>query len=151
MQNLAEAGLNLENCELWFGRAVVAFVGVTAVLLVVRLQFTLTLSNFYSQLHRHRQDSRSHTHQNTSSPHRIYLLPPRHPYSPTSTSSGEQVLVYAPVPTSLSVEDARQLQATEAWVSRTEPPRDSDRTRSGRIGLPVAPDEGLFDSEWKQI
>ena len=37
LRDLAEAGLNLENCELWFEHAVVGIVAVTAILLVVRV------------------------------------------------------------------------------------------------------------------
>ena len=38
LRDLAEAGLNSENCEQWFIHAVVALLGVTAVLLVVRVR-----------------------------------------------------------------------------------------------------------------
>lgn len=40
MRDLADAGLNLENCESWFERAVVASVGLMGVLLVVRVSPT---------------------------------------------------------------------------------------------------------------
>ena len=37
MRDLAEMGLNLENCELWFERAVLAFMMIMVVLIVVRV------------------------------------------------------------------------------------------------------------------
>ena len=44
LRDLAEAGLNLENCELWFEHAVVAVVAVIAILLVVRVSIIIHLS-----------------------------------------------------------------------------------------------------------
>ena len=37
MRDLAESGLNLENCEFWFERAVVAVLGVILVLAIIRV------------------------------------------------------------------------------------------------------------------
>lgn len=37
LRDLADAGLNVENCEQWFEHAVLGFVGVTAILLIVRV------------------------------------------------------------------------------------------------------------------
>jgi hypothetical protein len=37
MRNMTEMGLNLENCELWFERAVLAFMMVMVVLIVIRV------------------------------------------------------------------------------------------------------------------
>lgn len=47
MRDLAEAGLNLENCESWFERAVVAMVGIMGVLLVVRVRALANLSTSF--------------------------------------------------------------------------------------------------------
>ena len=62
-----------------------------------------------------------------------------------------EVYVYSPVPlSSLSEEQARDMQAAEAWISHTEPPtRSSHRPthrhhHSGRVSLPVRSDEGLL-------
>ena len=38
LRDLAEAGLNVENCEQWFEHAVVAIVGVAVILLVIRVR-----------------------------------------------------------------------------------------------------------------
>lgn len=37
MRDMQEMGLNLENCEQWFERAVVAFVVVMLIVIVVRV------------------------------------------------------------------------------------------------------------------
>lgn len=39
MRNMLELGLNLENCELWLERAVVAILFVMFVIMVVRVRF----------------------------------------------------------------------------------------------------------------
>lgn len=41
LRDLAEAGLNPENCEEWFEHAVLGFVAITAILLVVRVSLTI--------------------------------------------------------------------------------------------------------------
>ncbi|KAF8592762.1 hypothetical protein K439DRAFT_1626101 [Ramaria rubella] len=167
MRDLAEAGLNLENCESWFEHAVVASVGLMGVLLVVRLQFTLTISNYHTQLLRSTVNGlRLEIVRPSSSlpslpgcgaepsPHRIYLLPNRSDHKSsvqTPAAQPTEVVVYAPVPlNSLSIEDARELDATEAWVSPTHrhhrPHRRSGSKGSGHISLPISPDEGLLPS-----
>jgi hypothetical protein len=142
MREMAAMGLNLENCELWFERAVLASLVVMVVLVVIRIHFLIALSNYYSYLSRHqsaasllpihmfwRDDSLQHPHQP------IYLLP-RNPVSPFATStsptstptppskSTDDILIYAPVPlSSMTPQQARDLRAsaTEAWVSRVGP------------------------------
>lgn len=52
MRDLADAGLNLENCESWFERAVVASVGLMGVLLVVRVSPPIPLTQILSSLTR---------------------------------------------------------------------------------------------------
>ncbi|KZS97835.1 hypothetical protein SISNIDRAFT_546881 [Sistotremastrum niveocremeum HHB9708] len=161
MRELAETGLDLENCEPWIERAVLAFAGVMAVVLVVRLQFTLAVSSLHSQLVRsqNRRSLEDCESDSDAAPQRIYLLPARRQTPPTDSD----VLVYAPVPlSSLSVEETRDLDATEAWV--TPPPRHHHhhrrsssasrspsrhhhqhrRSASGRIRLPATPDEPLL-------
>lgn len=107
MRDMVEMGLNLENCELWFERAVVAAVGVMFILMVIRvsslvpcceavihrymslqMHTLIALSRYQRHLARdHFASSKSHTSLrsiNTDSLHRIYLLPT--PTSPPSTS-----------------------------------------------------------------
>jgi len=168
MRDLAEMGLNLENCEQWFDRAVIAFVAIMLVVTVIRLHFVLSVSRYYAQLSRQHgglplfTSLRSH---NENTLQRIYLLPS--PTSPTSSSplSSQQDLnavVYAPVPLKdLSEQDARDLNAREAWIhteSSSRPPTRQHRRShshshrhhgSGRIGLPIRPNEGLLSSHEK--
>lgn len=42
MRDMLEMGLNLENCELWFERAVFAFIAVMIILIVVRVRAPLS-------------------------------------------------------------------------------------------------------------
>lgn len=37
MRNMVEMGLNVENCELWFERAVVGIIGIMFILIVIRV------------------------------------------------------------------------------------------------------------------
>ncbi|KAI0683704.1 hypothetical protein BC835DRAFT_1423071 [Cytidiella melzeri] len=140
MRDMAESGLNLENCEYWFGRAAVAILGEMLVFAVVRTHFVIALSKYYAQF---RQDgnydaihSGGISSKNEHGFQRIYLLP-----TPTSATfppidvnhqnsdnpsaidychddpETETIMVYAPVPlTRLSLEDARELHATKALV-----------------------------------
>jgi hypothetical protein len=48
MRELAEMGINLENCELWFERAVLAFMMIMVVLIVVRVCANLQCYNIIS-------------------------------------------------------------------------------------------------------
>ncbi|KAG8763582.1 hypothetical protein FRC11_001151 [Ceratobasidium sp. 423] len=113
MRNLIDAGLTIENCDVYFERGVVGVVGVMSVLLICRMQFTLLVTDYYSQLVRAGSGAEyeefsggeESTHQ------RIYLLPSR------DTQSKDQPLIYAPLPR-LSLAEARQMHATEAYVSR---------------------------------
>jgi len=157
IRDLADMGFNLENCEVWFERAVIGVMTVSAVVIMVRVHFVISISNYYSHLSRSRSSSTSTTYtalrpMSSDSLHRIYLLP-----TPTASSSSRsangtpEVYVYSPVPlSSLSEEQAREMQAAEAWISHTEPtPRSSHRPthrhhHSGRISLPVRLDEGLL-------
>jgi hypothetical protein len=187
-------GLNLENCELWFERAVLAFMMIMVVLIVIRvcakptkltissnefyvpqLHFLIALSNYYSYLSRNQNtglpmhmlwcsQSMDDSHQH------IYLLPRSstfHAAATPKTGDDNDILVYAPVPlSSMSPQQAQNLRttATEAWISRTEPSSASSSSSlqtsrshryghrrhgssggsSGRISLPVRPDEGLL-------
>jgi len=142
LRDLAEAGLNPENCEQWLEHVVVGFVGVTAILLVVRLQFILTVSNYYKQLMRERlydsielcgsEAALDGVISEDGTPRRIFLLPVHSNgkgkatvNSPTASSSAARdpavagaMLVYAPVPLdSLTEEEARDLATGEAWVA----------------------------------
>lgn len=107
-------------------------------------------------------DSNQHQH--------IYLLPRPssfHAASTPKTADDNDILVYAPVPlSSMSPQQAQNLRtsATEAWISRTEPSSaatssaqsirshrhghrrhgSSSSGSTGRISLPVRPEEGLL-------
>ncbi|KAL5530085.1 hypothetical protein ACEPAF_6342 [Sanghuangporus sanghuang] len=136
LRDLADAGLNPENCEQWFEHAVLGFVAITAILLVVRLQFIFTVSQYYKLLLRQRtygfvdvEDSDvplgSVETSDGGKPQRVYLLPARpaqevYMGSASLPVADGSMLVYAPVPIeSLSETEARELASNEAWVSRT--------------------------------
>ncbi|THH29142.1 hypothetical protein EUX98_g5064 [Antrodiella citrinella] len=152
LRDVVDTGLTIENCEFWFERATVAILGLMFVLIAVRLHFVIALSKCYNQVRRDRYPTgKSHARPSavrTDSLQRIYLLP-----TPTSSSnvsfnhhadthdrarSMDEVMVYAPVPLGgLSEQEARHLNATEAWVpvsshvylaiiSRTLPCTDCD-------------------------
>jgi len=174
MRDMAEMGLSVENCELWFERAVMACLAVMIILIAIRLHFLIAVSNYYKYLIRHHRvglpsHTSSHSHTRSNSLQRIYLLPRDTNTCPTSSSPPtppEDLLVYAPVPLStLSPKAARDIRssATEAWVTRTRSnePDSHNKHRhrhqasssssgspagagSGRIRLPVNPDEGLL-------
>ena len=183
IRDLADMGFNLENCEVWFERAVIGVMTVAAVVIMVRVSrnilaacwpitqrarlayrrcrmiqvhFVISISNYYSHLSRSRSSSTSTTYTalrpvGSESLHRIYLLPTPSPLSSRPGSGTPEVYVYSPVPlSSLSEEQAREMQAAEAWISHTEPSsRSSHRPthrhhHSGRISLPVRSDEGLL-------
>ncbi|KAA1466473.1 hypothetical protein DENSPDRAFT_831309 [Dentipellis sp. KUC8613] len=171
MRDLAEVGLNLENCEQWFERAVVAFVVVMLIVIVIRLHFMIALSSYYRQLLSRQHggiplfvSSRNHKDPSLQ---RIYLLPsPASPTSHMGFSSRDDLdsVVYAPVPLrDLSERDARELNAREAWIhsDNRQPPRQHRHSHShshprshrhhgsGRIGLPIRPDEGLLPGHEK--
>ncbi|KAI0959600.1 hypothetical protein AcW1_004383 [Taiwanofungus camphoratus] len=142
MRDMVEMGLNLENCELWFERAIVAVIGVMFILIVIRLHIVVALSKYYCYLARDAFSAgKSHTGLrplSTDALRRIYLLP-----SPTSPGSGpgsavrtlsaDDVCVYAPVPLGgLSEQDARKMHATEAWISTRAV--EEGRTEMGAMG-----------------
>lgn len=118
----------------------------------------ISISHYYSHLSsRSRSSSTSTSYAalrpvSSDSLHRIYLLPtPSTSSSSRSQNGTPEVYVYSPVPlSSLSEEQAREMQAAEAWVSHTEPSsRSSHRpthrhNHSGRISLPIRPDDGLL-------
>jgi len=134
LRGLSDTGLNLENCESWFERVVLAVVGVLAILFVVRLQFTLTISNYHTEL----INSAIY-----NPPHRIYLLPARS-RSRSRPHKHSDSLVYAQVDY-ITVEDARSLHATEAFISHIRPMSPLSRQNEGSINLPMLPGEGLLD------
>jgi len=116
---LGEAGLDLEDCEPWLQRTVVAGVGLMAIILIARVQFTAVLSSFHRKLehsskgYRSLEDGSGHKR---SSSRRIFVLPQRE--DPTNA---DDIVVYAPVPlSSLSADETQELEATEAWFSRED-------------------------------
>ncbi|KAF9782732.1 hypothetical protein BJ322DRAFT_168007 [Thelephora terrestris] len=156
IRDLADMGFNLENCEVWFERAVIGLMTLSAAVIIIRVHFVIAISSYYSQLSRSRSSSTSTTYTalrptGNESLHRIYLLP-----TPTSSASSRsadgkpEMYVYSPVPlSSLSEVQTREMKAAEAWISHTEPsPRSSHRSshrhhHSGRISLPVRSEEGV--------
>jgi hypothetical protein len=161
LRDMVEFGLTLENCELWFERAVLLSFVIAVVLVGIRvrislsislflfsfsllqLHFLLTVSRYYSYFNRHPHHPSS---DNNLSLQRLYLLPPS-PSTPNQSPT-----LYAPV-TSLSPDAARDLRATAttAWISHTAPDSSqfshshSHRHRyhhpsTPRIALPVTPD-----------
>ncbi|KAF8759834.1 hypothetical protein RHS01_01941 [Rhizoctonia solani] len=162
MRNLIDAGLTIENCDIYFERGVVGIVGVMSVLLICRMQFTLLVTDYYSQLLRAGPgaDYEEFSGGEESTGHRIYLLPSQ------GIQSKDQPLVYAPLPR-LSLAEARQMHAREAYVSRPSRhshsnslPHSSSRSHghshrraeslsasrhpNGSIALPIRPGEGLI-------
>jgi len=146
MRDLAEIGLSPENCELWFERAVLVFVGAMFIVIVLRvsvlshysyqkcqepnkspffltrvnsqLHLVVVVTNYYKQLFRNSRDLPSRLRKDTTL-QRIYLLPP------TSSSQADRLdphlesaaLVYAPVALGdLSEREVQGLNAREAWV-----------------------------------
>jgi len=171
MRDMLEMGLNLENCERWLERAVFVVLAVLFVVMVVRLHFLFAISNYYSQLTR-RGSSAPSISTPSHAMRRIFLLPKDSADLSDLERGIDLDLVYAPV-SRHSLPKELQDQATEAWVSRTNPAsqnspnsssehrnhhhqcrhhrRHSSRYRSGSpslqtgtIKLDVSPDEGLF-------
>jgi len=147
MRDLAEVGLNIENCELWFERAVLAFMMIMVVVIVARLHFLMALSNYYTYLLRNlNTELPVHTHWRSQavdgSHQHIYLLPRPSTFHTTATSrtgGDSDILVYAPVPLShMSAQQAQKLRmtATEAWISCVSPNSNlsSPSLRSHRHG-----------------
>ncbi|KAH9938296.1 uncharacterized protein B0H18DRAFT_966484 [Fomitopsis serialis] len=105
MRDMVEMGLNVENCELWFDRAVVGMIGIMFILIVIRLHTLIALSKHYRYMWRDAPASAQH-----DSLHRIYLLPtPTSPQSSAiafnhydtsshSRSGSGNIVVYAPIP-----------------------------------------------------
>jgi len=160
MRNLGDTGLNIENCEVYFERGVVGIVAAMSILLICRMQFTLLVTDYYSQLLRTDSDYDELSGDESSTGQRIFLLPSR------DTQSKDAPLIYAPLPR-LSLAEARQMHATEAYVSRPSRHSHSNSlphshshshsshshshrraeslasSRHGGIALPVRPGEGL--------
>jgi len=157
MRDLAEIGLSSESCEQWFERAVIVFVGVMFIIIVIRLHLVIVVSNYYQQLSRISRDLPTRMHKDNAL-QRIYLLPtpansaPRS--DPFNTRPEPTTLVYAPIALGdLSEHDVKGLNVREAWVhtNPSHPPRQHRRSHSrghrhstGRIVLPIQPDEGLL-------
>jgi hypothetical protein len=151
MHDLVEMGVNIENCEPWFQRAILAFMAFLVVLSVVRLHFLMAVSHYYSHITAHRLPL--HAPKSTDpSVQRIFLLSRSQQHS----TNQDDVLLYAQVPlSSLSPEAAQDLRstATEAWISRDSHAAPAFHNHShrhrhhgslGRINLPIRPNEGLL-------
>lgn len=160
------AGLNVENCESFLDKAIVSVLVALGVLLFIRLQFTLTVMNYYTHLrrssmfsssehghhhhHRHHRSasastsgsrpSRSHS-RSSSQP--ILLL--AHPLSSLNEKqSPSDTVVYAPV--RLSAEQARSMDVRQAYVTLPtirEESRSKSRDSEGKICLPIREGEAL--------
>ncbi|KAG8933664.1 hypothetical protein FRC01_007804 [Tulasnella sp. 417] len=159
------AGLNVENCESFLDKAIVSVLVALSVLLFIRLQFTLTVMNYYTHLrrssmsssaehghhhHRHHRSasasttgsrrSRSHSRSNSQP----ILLLTRPLSSLGEKQSPNDTIVYAPV--RLSAEQARSMDVRQAFVTLPMI-REENRSRSsdseGKIRLPIKEGEGL--------
>jgi len=158
MRDLAEIGLSPENCEQWFERAVSVFVGVMFIIIVLRLHLVIVVANYYKQVSRISRDSPSRSHKDGAL-QRIYLLPTHaHRTDPLESRTEPTALVYAPIPLGdLSEQEVQGLDVQEAWVhTHSHPPRQHRREHprghrhsSGRIALPIQPDEGLLGGHEK--
>ncbi|KDR84151.1 hypothetical protein GALMADRAFT_56136 [Galerina marginata CBS 339.88] len=162
MRDMLEIGLNLENCELWIERAVFAGLAVMFVIMVIRLHFLLTVSNYYSHLARH-YPHHQRTPSCSSSPSSSFSLPMQRIFVlPKSTMDPDLEngvdLVYAAVPRHTLPKEMQE-QVTEAWVPsaassmrlphhrrhhRHHRHRSSSRETTGLIKLDISPDEGLL-------
>ncbi|KAI0082490.1 hypothetical protein K474DRAFT_1561847, partial [Panus rudis PR-1116 ss-1] len=151
LRQISETGLSLENCEFLFERALIVILGASFILIAIRLHFVLAISRFYNVLRRERGTRLPHTAMRpvkSDSLQRIYLLPtPTSPSTPCSynfnsslhshsrSKSMTDVVVYAPVPVGgISEQEAREMHATEAWISTSSTPlsRPSSSPRSHR-------------------
>ncbi|TFK72041.1 hypothetical protein BDN72DRAFT_816650 [Pluteus cervinus] len=138
VRDVAEMGLSLENCEQWMENSVLMVVAALVVLIVIRLHFLISVTNYYSSLVRSQRASNEPPlygdipskpqvqarFMNTEHGQRVLLLP-RSPYHLSNSSEDmNEPVVYAPIPlSSLPAEIAQDLRetATEAWVSHLEP------------------------------
>lgn len=123
-----------------------------------QLHFLLAVSNFYSQLTRQHARCPSsccsssthlptHSHSGSGAPQRILLVPF------TTSVDPDVEMVYTPVPRSSLPRDV-QTTAKEVWVSSSTSEhrhrhhrhrsRETGRIETGRIRLPIRPDEGLL-------
>ncbi|KAG8965923.1 hypothetical protein FRC03_012759 [Tulasnella sp. 419] len=147
LRSLSEsAGLTVENCEGFIDKAVVGVVLALFVGLFIRLQFTLTVINYYTHLkrtqqHHHSSSRRSQSHRHSrSSSQRIVLLSSPLPSSslssnPSSSSDGQQTVVYAPV--NVSLEQARKMNGRDALLFSKESDLESGSDAEGAIRLPI--------------
>ncbi|KAI0751616.1 hypothetical protein C8Q80DRAFT_1158490 [Daedaleopsis nitida] len=148
LRDMGEMGLSLENCEMWFERAVVAVLGIMFILIVVRLHIVIALSQYYSHISRDIvAGARAHFVAlraiKTDVPlQRIYLMPTpttpscatsdgrSHPFGPDADS---HITVYATVPLGgLTEEEARRMHAAEAWVAAAAPAPPAGSPRAHR-------------------
>ncbi len=116
----------------------------------------IVVANYYKQVSRISRDIPSRLHKDGAL-QRIYILP-THSTSAQRTDSLDSrteptPLVYAPIALGdLSDQEVQGLNVQEAWVhTHSHSPRQHRHSHSrghrystGRITLPVQPDEGLF-------
>jgi len=138
MREVLEMGLSVENCEQWLERAVLGFVAFMIILVIIRLYFLLSISNYYSHLVRYQeletilptcrnvprtQSTSRSKNGKTSTRQRIFFLSQSPFYPVPVTEADDEPIVYAPIPLSALPEDVvRDLKesAPEAWVSQLE-------------------------------
>ncbi|KAI0307125.1 hypothetical protein B0F90DRAFT_1622582 [Multifurca ochricompacta] len=162
MRDLAEIGLSPENCEQWFERAVVAFVGVMFIIIVLRLHLVIVVSNYYLNASRLSRALPPRL-QKDGGFQRIFLLPNLTTSAPDAGTADacleSTALIYAPVVLGdLSEREVQGLNPREAWVQTNapHPPRQHRHSHSrghrhsiGRVVLPMQADEGLFRTHEK--
>lgn len=158
LRDIAESGLDLENCEYWFERGIVVVIAMLLVLVIVRVHFVLALSKYYNQLRRAKAGYPSWYLPATSAAsdlematqlQRIYLLPtttsPEYASldakekskgyevdsdeEPSEDEGEDGVMLYTPVPLGrVSREEARGMGVREAWMERSSTPATPTHT-----------------------
>ncbi|GJE84057.1 hypothetical protein PsYK624_001320 [Phanerochaete sordida] len=150
LRDVAESGLDLENCEYWFERGIYVVISMMLVFVIVRVHFVLALSKYYNQLRRAQagfpswylplSNSASDLEMATQL-RRIYLLPTATSPEYASLDAKEKsasaedeeelydetdddgVMLYTPVPLGrVSREEARGMGVREAWMERSSTP-----------------------------
>ncbi|KAG8863790.1 hypothetical protein FRB96_007627 [Tulasnella sp. 330] len=132
------AGLNVENCEGFLAKGTVGVVMMLFVILFLRLQFTLTVLNYYAHLRGSELSQATllpltsrHTSSSSSPSQRILLISSP---SPTKRNNEEDsVWVYSKV--QVPRKHVERLGAREAFLSI--PPSPPTGTKDGAIALPI--------------
>ncbi|KAG9000642.1 hypothetical protein FRB94_009599 [Tulasnella sp. JGI-2019a] len=143
LRNLSDhAGLNVENCEGFLAKGTVGVVMVMFVVLFLRLQFTLTVLNYYAHLRGSQsQPTILPLHKRSSSGSSQHILLISNPAPSTKNEKNEEDSVWVYTRAQVPRAHAERLGAREATLyipsasasssSSTNPPKD------GAIALPI--------------